>query len=240
MLSHLLEGITGFGCTVIALPFLTLVLGIKTSVQLLCLQAVIMAIYIVSRSWKSIQWKEFLFIVICVGLGMPIGMTLFRKMSPVGLCIILACFMIGVGIHGLIMSLKAKLAAKPVKKSWYMSLILFCGGIIHGAFGTGGPFVVIYASKALPDKSLFRVTLSMLWLTVNGIRLIEFGRNGLFSNAEIMHVFWWNLPFMVVGIVIGDWLHHKTNALTFRLCLYGVLAIAGCVMLISNIIKLLG
>ena len=27
-LSHLLEGITGFGCTVIALPFITILLGI--------------------------------------------------------------------------------------------------------------------------------------------------------------------------------------------------------------------
>lgn len=243
LVSHTLEGITGFGCTVIALPFMTLVLGLKTSVQLLCLQALIMAIFIVARSWRSIKLKEFLYIVLFVGLGMPIGMLMFSKMSPVVLSVILGMFMIGVGIHGTNATWKSKACIENMqpsgKKSWFMSFILFLGGIIHGAFGTGGPFVVIYASRVLIDKSLFRVTLSLLWLVLNSIRLVGYAQGGMFSDNEIMKAFYWNMPFLLVGVFLGDWLHRKSNALYFRLCLYIVLSIAGSVMFLSNLFKLI-
>jgi hypothetical protein len=39
------------------------------------------------------------------------------------------------------------------------SIFLPLGGFIHGAFGTGGPLVVIYAARAQTDKTVSRVTL---------------------------------------------------------------------------------
>ncbi|MCU0577071.1 MAG: hypothetical protein MUD15_09645 [Desulfobacterota bacterium] len=39
------------------------------------------------------------------------------------------------------------------------SIFLPLGGFFHGAFGTGGPLVVIYAARAQTDKTVSRVTL---------------------------------------------------------------------------------
>ena len=75
-----------------------------------------------------------------------------------------------------------------------MKLLLFCGGIIQGAFGTGGPFVVIYSSKALPDKKVFRVTLSLLWLSMNSIRLLKWGICGELWNRELGNALLWGFP----------------------------------------------
>ena len=71
--THTLEGITGFGSSVLALPFLEPALGLDLTVQLLCILSWSMALYIIIRSWKDIKWKEFLFIVLWAGLGMPVG-----------------------------------------------------------------------------------------------------------------------------------------------------------------------
>ena len=71
-LSHLLEGITGFGCTVIALPFITILLGIKMAIPILCLLGMILTVYIIVRDYKKIDYKEFFFIVTHAIVGLPI------------------------------------------------------------------------------------------------------------------------------------------------------------------------
>lgn len=241
LFSHVLEGITGFGCIVIALPFITMLLGIKMTVPMLCVMSWCMAVFIVWRSWRSIQWKEFLFIAVFAGLGMPAGIIMFDKMSPTGLCLLLGCFMIGVGIQGTCVTLKQKKAGKTPKKAqknFLMKVILFCGGIIHGAFGTGGPFVVIYAAKALTEKSLFRVTLSMLWLLLNSSRLAVWTIQGNIWTVQIWKYILYTFPFLLCGILLGDYLHHKVNEFVFRLCVYGMLTLSGAVMLYNNLLKL--
>jgi uncharacterized membrane protein YfcA len=240
-LSHLLEGITGFGCTVIALPFITMLLGIKMAVPLLCFLGMVLTIYVIIRDYKKIDYKEFSFIVLHAIIGLPIGIILFSKLSPIYLSLILAVFMIGVGVNGTIKTLKAKSATnenKSPKKNLLMRALLFAGGVVQGAFGTGGPFVVIYASTALQNKALFRVTLSSLWLSLNLIRIAQWTIQGTVYTPKLVKLFLLALPFVLAGTVAGDYLHHKVNEYYFRLSVYCVLVIAGVVMLVNNLLKI--
>lgn len=237
LITHCLEGITGFGCTVLALPFIAMLLGLKTAVPVLVVLAWLLAGYIILRSWKKISWKEFLFIVIHVGLGLPLGIILFDCLPERVLKGILAVFMIFVGIHGFVRTHKSKEALlnghapAPPKKTLLMRGVLFLGGIIHGAFGTGGPFVVIYASKALANKTLFRVTLCLLWFSLNTVMMLQW----TFVNSAV-----WNqetglgiavsLPFLVAGMLLGDYLHHKVNEYYFKIVVYFVLFSSGLAM----------
>ncbi len=235
--THCLEGITGFGCTVLALPFVVLLLGIKTAVPVLVLMSWILAAYIIIRSHPHIRWKEYLFIVFHVALGLPIGIFIFDHFSPEVLKGILAVFMIYIGISGVLKTFKNKslllsgTAAANSGKTLLMRFVLFLGGIIHGAFGSGGPFVVIYASKALTNKSLFRVTLSMLWLTVNTIMILKWTYSGDVWSWRIGRYTMFSLPFLVAGMTLGDYLHSRVNEYYFKLLVYFVLTLSGIVML---------
>ncbi|NOU36305.1 MAG: sulfite exporter TauE/SafE family protein [Kiritimatiellaceae bacterium] len=228
-LTHMLEGVTGFGCTVLALPFAAALLGLHTAVPVLVVLGWLLAIYIVARSWRHIQWKPFLFIVLHAAIGLPIGMLLFDKLPETGLKALLATFMVGVGFRGFVKTWRAGhklLVAKDTRSVW-MRLVLLTGGVIHGAFGTGGPFVVIYAGRALPDKSLFRVTLCLLWTVLNTILIVKWTVIGGVWNPQIMKAITAALPFLVAGIAVGDWLHHRVNERLFRMMVYGVLFLAG-------------
>ena len=44
LITHFLEGITGFGCTVLALPFCIMLVGIKAAVPVLVILAWILAL----------------------------------------------------------------------------------------------------------------------------------------------------------------------------------------------------
>ena len=259
LVTHCLEGITGFGCTVLALPFIALLLGIKTAVPVLMVLAWILAGYIIFRSWKHIRWKEFGFIVLFVSVGLPVGIFLFDYCPEVILSALLSVFMVAVGSHGVYKTWKERpenaelddseaaleLAAVPVtvseevpaavqqnhSKSWLIRATLLLGGMVHGAFGTGGPFVVIYATKALPEKTLFRVTLCLLWFSLNSLLLLKWTFAGDIWTSSTINYTLISLPFLLGGMFLGDWLHHKVNEYYFRISVYTVLTLSGFVML---------
>ena len=241
--THLIEGVTGFGSSVLALPFLTPLAGIKNAVPMLCLLNCVMAAYLVCRSRKSISWREFGFIALWVAPGVPLGLALYEFLPAAQLCVLLGAAMVVIGADGTRKCLKRcaapDAASAGVKRSFFMRALLLCGGIIQGAFGSGGPFIVIYATKALPEKSLFRVTLSLLWLATNSVRLVVWCVQGTVWNRENLTLSLAALPFMVAGVLIGDWLHRRVAGGVFRLCVYIVLAVAGAVMLAGNMMKLL-
>lgn len=240
MVTNAIEGVTGFGSTVIALPFLNLTVGLHDAVQMLCFFGWLVPMYIAARSRRHIKWNELGRILLYCAPGVPIGMLLFNYLPSEILCAILGLFMIYVCITGW-NSMKCE-TCMPVpavaKRSKLLKFFLFCGGIIQGAFGTGGPFIVIYATKALPDKSLFRVTLSLLWLTINTSRMTVWAVKGELSNLHLWKLILICLPFWAAGIAVGDYLHHRVSERNFKYGVYALLGISGAVMLANNLYKL--
>lgn len=227
------EGVTGFGATVLALPFVTLLLGLPTAVPALVMQSGILALLIVLESRKNIVWREYGHIALLVGLGLPVGIWMRQAIPEQYLKWILAGFMIVVGTQGLIWLLMGKPHSKmSTGKKVFTSSFLPLGGIIHGAFGTGGPLVVIYATRALTDKTLFRVTLCMMWLTMNTILTAQW----LMSSGphiEVFKIVGICLPFTLVGLFIGNKAHYRINEQAFRKVVYSVLIASGMVLVAS-------
>ena len=196
LITHFLEGITGFGCTVLALPFAIMLVGTKQAVPVLLFLALLLAGYIVLIDRKKIVWREFFKIVAFVGMGLPVGILTFNYLDERMLKMILGVFMVIVSIRGLLSSL-VKLNEGRLPK-WILNLLLLCGGFIHGAFASGGPLVVIYAKKALPDKSNFRATICMLWTALNTVLLVGNIARGKMT-AEIWEIIGICMPFLIAG-----------------------------------------
>ncbi|MDI6829388.1 MAG: sulfite exporter TauE/SafE family protein, partial [Armatimonadota bacterium] len=166
-LTHVQEGITGFGCTVLALPFITLLLGLQTAVPMLVINALVLTVYITWESRQKIVWGEYARIFVLAALGLPIGMWLSSRLPEDILKFILSGFMISVGIHGLWKQTEKQKKNSVVNPTTRLlaSFLLPFGGLIHGAFGSGGPLAVIYATQTLTDKTEFRGTLCAVWVT---------------------------------------------------------------------------
>lgn len=236
-LTHIQEGITGFGCTVLALPFIALLLGLKVAVPVLVIQAWVLTLYIVLVSRKQIVWREYAYILLIAGLGFPFGMYMSHRLPEDGLKWVLAIFMVAIGIHGFLTYMlrpKAKVNASQGSKRWASGLLPI-GGLIHGAFGSGGPLVVVYATKALQDKSLFRVTLCMVWFTLNTILVSQWIIRSTLS-AHILRLTAFCLPFTVIGMLLGNVAHYRMNELLFRRLVYAVLIAAGFALILSVVL----
>jgi uncharacterized membrane protein YfcA len=228
LITHLLEGITGFGCTALALPFCTLLVGIKTAVPALVILAWILALYVIIIDHKHIVWRQFGKILLLVILGLPIGIILFSYMPETILKIVLGVFMILVATRGIYFNFK-KIPSSGQIPGFLLNILLFLGGIIHGAFGSGGPFVVIYATKNLPQKSNFRATLCTLWFTLNSIIIIKDWSAGALTSS-VINLLFISLPFLIAGMILGNVVHGKLNEKIFTKMIYVVLLVSGLFM----------
>lgn len=238
LITHLMEGITGFGCTVLALPFAIALVGINVAVPVLIVLAWFLCLYIVIIDFKKIVWKEFFKIISFVILGLPIGMWIFSSMSEAILKNLLGIFMILVALRGLYISFvvkpkqqdnqPAELNPSRLKK-YLLNVLLFLGGIVHGAFSSGGPFVVIYASQSLPDKSNFRATLCTMWVILNGILTFNNVRTGVLAGPTL-ELTLWTFPFLAAGALLGNYAHNNIKGDTFVKLVYIVLLLSGAFM----------
>lgn len=139
--THFMEGITGFGCTVLALPFCIALAGINVAVPVLIVLAWLLCFYIVVIDFKKIIWKEYIKIISFVILGLPIGMWLFTSMPEKVLKTMLGVFMIVVALRGLYISYGSKhektnanndMNKMTKVKKYLLNVLLFLGGLCTG------------------------------------------------------------------------------------------------------------
>jgi len=116
-----------------------------------------------------------------------------------------------------------------------LSVFLPLGGIMQGAFGSGGPLVVIYGTRAIADKSVFRVTLSLVWIVLNTTMIGRWIVAGSLT-PEILRLTGMCVPVVLAGLFLGNVAHHRVNALVFRRIVYGVLIASGFV-LVSSLLR---
>jgi uncharacterized membrane protein YfcA len=105
---------------------------------------------------------------------------------------------------------------------------------VHGAFTTGGPLLVVYCRRALPHKSVFRATLAVMWLAL-AIALVIGWTLSHAWDPQTPRVIVVGLPFLIAGIVVGEFLHHRVDENRFAALVNLTLTAVGVVLLISTL-----
>ena len=232
LITHALEAVTGFGCAVLAMPFVSALLGVKTAVKVITILAWLLALYLAVRNYRKINFKQYAIITACMLAGLPAGMYLFRSQDTTALSFILAIFIVFVSVSQLYRLLRTKQTGSiPTGKAaipYYLLLVL--GGIVHGLFSSGGPLVVLYATRVLPDKGSFRATLCLLWTTLNTIIIATYLSEGSLDQTTLTTTALL-IPFVVVGVVIGERVHDKVDGRKFSLIVFSMLLLTGIFML---------
>ena len=79
------------------------------------------------------------------------------------------------------------------------------------------------------DKSNFRATISMLWLSLNTVMLVQGVASGRMT-PEIWKIIGICLPFLGIGALAGNWAHRHIKDRYFSQIVYGVLLVSGLFM----------
>ena len=228
--SQTVETTTGFGATVIALSLGVNLFPLKELVVVLVMIGCLQSAWIVARGFKNIRWRILLGrIILGAGLGMPVGIFVFRHFQGTQLKPILGIFVIIIASYELYLLVRsAQIRPLPLPLGLF---ILFLGGVVHGTFATGGPLVVYYSSREIQKKEEFRPTISMLWLILN---LTLLGSYIIGKNLKSQSLIFAGIlfPALVLGIIFGEIIHKKISERAFKFAVQIILLLTGIFILI--------
>jgi uncharacterized membrane protein YfcA len=235
-LSFGIEAAMGFGCNVLALTMAVHLYPMDTLLPVLVGLNLLVSTYIVLRHRSEIDWpvlrRRILPFMVA---GMPAGMLLLYLGSGGALKLGFGGFVVALSafeLLRLVLNRRSTAINRPLS-TWQTVLVLLGGGLMHGLYASGGPMAVYFSSRALPDKGAFRATLSLLWLLLNLILMAGYVIRGMVTWETTRLSALMLLP-LGLGIVAGEWLHNKVDAMTFRLLIFGLLLAGGVVLVVGS------
>jgi uncharacterized membrane protein YfcA len=78
-LSALIRQLTGFGHALLAIPLVTLVVGIRIASPLVTLAGVVIGAVATARTWRMVEYKSLWPLVTASILGIPLGTSITQK-----------------------------------------------------------------------------------------------------------------------------------------------------------------
>lgn len=226
LLSNIIQGITGFAGTILAMPASLKLVGIGTAVPVLNLLGLLSGIYVFAGNRRSVDKKVLGKVVLVMGLAVVAGLFIRRLLSSNVqlLYYILGCIVVVIAVQGLV-----KIFDKGAKKSLgepALNVLLVAAGIVHGMYVCGGPLLIAYMTKKLPEKSAFRATISTIWIFLNGIIFISHILNGSFTPGVIRSSII-SVPFLLGEMFLGSVLYKRMSQSFFVKLTYVLLLVSG-------------
>ena len=226
LLANIIQGITGFAGTILAMPFSIKLVGMDTAVPVLNFLGLLSGVYVFLGNRKSVDWKEVKHIVAFMGPALIAGIVIKRWLSskPTVLYMTLGTIVLLIAITGLWKMLSGR--ERQQASAAIDTALLVSSGLVHGMFVCGGPLLIGYLTRRLKEKTAFRATISTIWIFLNGAIFI-FQLIGGSWNMELAKVQLISIPFLLAGMFLGGVLYKHMSQRTFMIITYVLLFIAG-------------
>lgn len=228
-LASLIRSVFGFADALIAMPLLTLVIGLRSAAPLVALMSAVNATTILMMHWQHLQIKSAWRLIISTLAGIPIGLYLLKGAHEPLMRIILAAVLI---LFSLFQLLHPRVIA--LKSDGSAFAFGFSAGILGGAYNTNGPPVVMYATLRQWTPESFRATLNGYFLLTGFMILAGHATAGLWTPFVLTR-FLYALPVFALAHCIGHRLHKKLPRQSFSRYIYLLLLAIGLYLCMQTV-----
>ena len=229
--AYFVYGISGFGASIIAVPFLVQIYPLKTVIPVMVIIDLFAGLYLGKKSFKSADKKELLWLFPFTILGMFIGLYLLIYADSRYLLTLLGIFALGAGIKFLI---EKKGVAPTIINRWWAFPFGIAGGIFTALFATGGVIYASYLAMRLKNPALLRSTMAFAILILVLLRSASMLATELLFQIQVLVIGGLLLIPMALGLWLGNQLHHKMNSQYLKK-VYGLIIVyAGLMLLVKT------
>jgi uncharacterized protein len=222
----LVHSTVGFGTASVAMPLLALTLGVRTAAPLVAFFVVTTTTVIGWKSWRSIDLRATLHLLVASALGIPVGLLLLRTAPERWLKGTLGALLITYSVYSLV---KPPLVMREGRAwAWVFG---FLGGVLGGAFNTNAPPIVLYGALRRWSPERFRATLQGYFLPVGVMVWLGHGLTG-FWTARVVLLYVLALPFVLLAIPVGGRFNRHIPATRFARILHVILIVFGILLLL--------
>ena len=226
LISYTTQAMSGFGSTILALTLGVHLYPIDVLLPVLVPLDMIVNMYIVARHHRHIS-RPYLFrsILPAMGIGVLAGIIAFHYIEGDLLKKLFGVLVILLSTRELF-RLRRNRQEKIVLSDLKAAGLIFSAGVVHGIYASGGPLLIYALSRLNLTKSVFRSTLGAVWFFFSVMLTASYLIGGKFTAQSLKFVLIL-LPMILLGILLGERLHHRVDEYRFKIFVFGVLLLAG-------------
>ncbi len=227
--STLVRASFGFGDALLAMPLLTLLIGLRAATPLVALVAGVIAIAILLRHWREVQLRSAWRLILASALGIPLGLWFLKGVQENAAALVLGAGILAYAGYGLLGPRLPVLTTERAAIPFGLA-----AGVLGGAYNINGPAIVIYATLRRWPPAAFRATLQGYFLLTNALIMAGHCAAGLWTRP-VLQLFLWSLPVVLAAVLAGERLGRMIPPARFERAVYGLLAILAVVLLVRTL-----
>lgn len=225
------QGLSGFGSALIAMPFLTLLVDVKVAIPLCVLNSLLITAFLSFQLRNYLEREKIWPLLIGCLPGVCIGVIFLKKADDATIKALLGGMIIVYALYGFLF----RPPHGKIANGWSY-LAGFCTGVIGGAFSAGGPPVIIYTSLTDWSKDQIKATLSGFFLLTSIAIALAHVAAGL-TSFETLRYFSVSFLFVLAGVFLGASRYDRVDREKYIRIILGVLLILGILMLLSAVLR---
>ena len=227
----------GFGEAVVSMPLLTLLpVDLHTSVSLMGLVGLTVAVLAVTTGWRHINRTALIPLVLAALVGIPVGLVMVTFTPTAVITGLLGVALVAYGIYSLTRHLfTSKETHSRLNHQRWGLLFGFASGVFGSAYNFNGVPVAVYGSLRGWHPEHFRSTMQAYFLLSGTLIVTGQGISGMW-NAKVFTLYLFSLPALATAIIVGTILHRRIPTAKFQRHVFLLITALGTVLFVKSII----
>lgn len=221
------RGAVGFGDALFAMPLLALVASTQFSSSLMAMCALLMALVLLAKEWRELEFHAAIMLIVCGFLGIPIGHQLLKLGNEAIVKAILAGAVMAFSLWSLWSPPNIEL-----KSNRTAPLFGFMSGILGGAYNIAGPPLVIFGTLRQWSPRQLR-SVMQAYCIVGSIAIVTLKAIDGAVTVSVLKHFAFAVPALIVSTLIGQRLTRDMSTDRFARWVHACLLISSLMLLYS-------
>lgn len=231
-LAAIVRGYSGFGFSILAITALSLIFRPAEIIPSIFLLEIAASIHLLPGLWRDIHWRSLIPLVIGTGIGTPIGLMFLTSIPAAPMQIALGLFVIVVTCL-----LWIGFALKTMPGNAVSTAAGLAAGLANGAFGIGGPPVILFYFASPAGNIVGRATLVTYFLLTDAIGLVFLSRENLVTTDVLLRTLTF-LPALLAGVWLGARSFKNADPVVFRKWVLAILIVLAIITAAKGIYAL--
>ena len=230
LIGAVVQGMVGFGSSLVAMPLLAGVLGVTVAAPLMVLLKLVLTATIAFRYRRDLRWAVIGQLFIGALFGAPLGVLALRRIPETLVLLGLGAVLVSHALYALLGPRMPEL-----RHAAWGYLAGFLTGLLAGAYGIFGPPIALYGACCRWSPQEFKGTIQVFFFGAALITATVHAFDGNFT-PNIGRYFVLSIPAVLLGTALGaqvDRVFAKRTEL-FRRLVWGFIFLLGVRLIVLS------
>lgn len=207
----IVRGFSGFGFSLLSITAITLVMPQAEVVPSIFMLEIAASLHLIPSIWREIHWRSLAYLLLGCVIGTPIGVAALASVPVAPMTIAMSIFVLVTSI--------AMMRGFHLEKTPGAAATTATGlasGILNGAFGIGGPPVILFFFSTPGAAAIGRASVIAFFIGTDSMGLGWDAYHHLITRQTFLQAALWLVP-LLLGVSIGARSFRTVGEDTFRL-----------------------